>query len=321
MVAPIGIETKWNMGKTKQTIAQEIDTHGFSIVPGFLEDEDIGEDLLGFLNAAPKFADGVINGIPDGKMSGIRQKIKALIPDVASMAGLSICSDRFKYCAIRIQEAHGPAVVRRPFDMHRDPKVAPGGALNWHLDHFSYYLYGDHRNWLICYMPVIKPSSDLANLAIIPADVLKARDPELFRRVRGRGAMRFRCVELDTMEWFAMRFPGQGIETGDWFAIDDFDDSTMGWKIGIDLEHNKVVPRLEVHDLLIMRADVIHRTNDAGSNRISIRCDGIPLHARKVENLSGLIKLTAGLPFAGKKRQYNLRNWVRSEWKKRLGVD
>lgn len=308
------------MDKTKQAIADEIRSRGFSIVPSFLADEDVGEDLLAFLATAPKFADGVINGIPDGKMSGIRRKIEAFIPEIAGILGLSICDDRFSYCAIRIHETHGPSIVRRPFDLHRDPKVAPGGVLNWHLDHFSYYLYGDHRNWLICYMPVLKPSPDLANLAIIPADVLESRDPELSRRIRGRGAMRFRCVESDTMDWFAMRFPGQRIELGDWFAIDDFDDSTMGWKVGIDLEQCKIVPRLEVHDLLIMRADVIHRTNDAESDRISIRCDGMPLRAREIDALPGLLKLTASLPFVGKKRRYNLRNWVKGKWKERLGA-
>lgn len=305
------------MGKTKPVIAHELETHGFSVIPGFLSDDDLDERLLAFLARAPKFADGVINEIPDARMSQIRTKIEALVPEIAGMMGLAIRKDRFSYCAIRIQEARGDAMLRRPFDVHRDPKVAPGGVLNWHLDHFSYYLHGDHRNWLICYMPVVKPSPDLANLAIIPADVLESRDPDLARRIRGRGAMRFRRVEPDTAEWFAMRFPGQHVDAGDWFAIDDFDDSTMGWKIDIDLEQCKVVPRLQVHDLLIMRADVIHRTNDAGSDRISIRCDGMPLHSRAIDSLPGLVRLTASLPFIGRKRRYNLRNWVGNEWKKR----
>lgn len=308
------------MARTNHDIARDIAEKGYAVVPGFLSDSDVGDGLLQFLAGAPKFADGVINGIPDEEMSAIRAKIEAFIPEVAALAGLSISRDRFNYCAIRIQQAHGPAVVRRPFDPHRDPKVAPGGVLNWHLDHFSYYLYGDHRNWLICYMPVVKPSPELSNLAIIPADLLEAEDPALARRIRGRGAMRFRRVETDTMDWFRMRFPGQRFEVGDWFAIDDFDDASMGWKIVIDLERSKVVPALREHDLLLMRADVIHRTNDAGSDRISIRCDGMPLRARQIESLPGLVKLTAALPFLGRKRRYNLRNWVKDQWKKRFGA-
>jgi hypothetical protein len=167
-------------------------------------------------------------------------------------------------------------------------------------------------------MPVIKPSRELANLAVVPADVLERCDPDLAHRIRGRGAMRFRCVEADTADWFALRFPDERIQVGDWFAIDDFSDSTMGWKINADLEQCKVVPQLDELDLLIMRADVIHRTSDAGSDRISIRCDGMPRHARRIESLPGLIKLTASLPFVGRKRRYNLKNWAKDQWRKRF---
>lgn len=313
------IEREWNdVNKSQQAIADELKNQGYSVVPEFLSEQDVGHELLAFLADAPKFADGVINGIPSTAMAPVRSRIEMLVPAVASLLGLSIRDDRFNYCAIRIKQANGPAVVRRPFDLHRDPKVVPGGVLNWHLDHFSYYLHEDHANWLICYMPILKPSSDLANLALIPYDVLLALDPTLADRVRGRGAMRFRCVEADTFDWFALRFPGQEIAVGDWFAIDDYDDATMGWKIEINLEQHKVVPKLNARDLLIMRADVIHRTNDAGSDRISIRCDGIPQRSCGLENLFGLMKLTARLPFIGKKRRYNLHTWLRTEWSKRL---
>jgi hypothetical protein len=167
---------------------------------------------------------------------------------------------------------------------------------------------------LICYMPVVKPSKELANLAIIPRDILEALDPQLHTRIRGRGAMRFRCVEADTIGWFELRFPAERLQVGDWFAIDDYDDATMGWKIGFDLEQHKVVPELHEGDLLIMRADVIHRTNDAGTDRISIRCDALPLHAAKLNTRLGMLKLTLRYPFMGAKRRYNLKKWLARAW-------
>lgn len=299
-------------------IARELETQGYSVVRGFLSHDDVSPELLAFLTNAAKFSDGVINDIPNAEMLSIRRKIESLVPVVAAQLGLSVSHDRFKYCAIRINEAHNPPVLRRPFDMHRDPKVAPGGVLNWHLDHFSYFLYGDHENWLICYMPVMKPSREFTNLAIIPTSTLASVDADLQRRIQGRGAMRFRCVEEDTIEWFKLRFPGQEIKVGDWFAIDDYRDATMGWRINIDLERHKVVPELEQFDLLIMRADVIHRTNDAANNRISLRCDAMPLHSSNLETWAGLLKMTLRFPFLGRKRRYNLRNWLGNEWKKRL---
>lgn len=298
------------------TIASELATRGYSIVRGFLSSADIPSTLVAYLESADKFHDGVINEIPGPEMAGVQQKIRGLIPDVARELGLEIDPDRFGYCAIRIRKADEPPTLRRPFDLHRDPKIAPGGVLNWHLDHFSYYLHRDHANWLICYMPVAKPYRQLANLAILPYDVLDAHDPALRARTSGRGAMRFRCVETDTLAWFRLRFPTLAPQAGDWFAIDDDDDGTMGWKIDIDLEQHKVVPELEEGDLLIMRADVIHRTNDAGSDRISIRCDALPSNAARLETRWGLLGLTLRYPFMGAKRRYNLTKWLVQRWTK-----
>ena len=299
-------------------IFDSISWRGFVVVNNFLAKTDIHPGLVHFLLCADRFSDGVIQAIPNAQMSPIRQRIEDIIPGLAEELKLSISVSRFGNCAIRIDQSSSAPVLRKPFNFHQDPKVAPGGVLNWHLDHYSYYLNRDHTNWLICYIPILKPSRHLANLAIVPKDVVKQHDPHLHQQIEGRGAMRFRCAEADTLEWFAARFPGQPITIGDWFAIDDYDDATPGFKLNIDLEAHKVVPELEVGDLLIMRADVIHRTNDAGSDRISVRCDAIPLHAPRLDTWSGLIWLSLQYPFMGAKRKYNVGKWLRNEWAQRL---
>jgi len=299
-------------------IADDLRDQGYAVVRNFLSADDVPENLLTYLANAEKFHDGVIGDIPAQSMLPIRSRIENLLPAIAKMMGLSIDPDRFDYCAIRVKESHDTPTLRTPFDKNRDPKTAPGGALNWHLDHFSYYLFGDHTNWLICYLPVFKPRADAANLAILPGHVVKQLDPDLHRRIQGRGALRFRCVEADTLDWFKLRFPDQALNIGDWFAIDDFDDSTPGWKIKVDLEQHKVVPQLNTHDLLIMRADTIHSTNDAGCNRISVRCDAVPANLPRLDTLRGLIGLSLRYPFMGKKRQYNIGIFLRKQWRQRL---
>jgi hypothetical protein len=164
----------------------------------------------------------------------------------------------------------------------------------------------------------LKPHKKLANLAIVPRDVVELQDPNLHQKITGRGAMRFRCVEVDTFEWFQARFPEFAIQVGDWFAIDDYDDSSMGFKLQMDLEAHKVVPELEPFDLLIMQADLIHRTNDAESDRISVRCDTIPVKSAYLGTWIGLIFLTSQYPFMGSKRKYNLKKWIAREWRLRL---
>jgi hypothetical protein len=299
-------------------IAEALRHRGYVVVRNFLSDTEVPDSLLASLASAEKFHDGVVVDVPPEGMRHLKTRIEDTIPQVAELMGLSIAPDRFGYCAIRIKESHAAPTLRLPFDRNRDPKTAPGGALNWHLDHFSYFLYQDHQNFLICYVPVLKPEPGLANVAIVADDVVRRLDPHLHQRIQGRGALRFRCVEADTLEWFKLRFPDDAIAIGDWYAIDDMDDATPGWKIQIDLEKYKVVPQLQVRDLLIMRADVIHRTNDAGCDRMSVRCDAIPANARRLETLGGLLGMTLQYPFMGGKRRYNIKLWLKREWRKRL---
>lgn len=301
-----------------EIVSYQIAHHGFIVINNFIAQTEIHPNLNKYLANANCFSDGVIKSIPNTQMSSIRQRIKGVIPDLANALRLRIALNRFAYCAVRIDKSSSAPELKKPFNLHQDPKASPGGVLNWHLDHYSYYIYQDHINWLICYIPTHKPSRHFANLAIVPTDVVKQHDPYLHQKIKGRGAMRFRSAEADTLEWFEARFPGQPIKIGDWFAIDDYVDASPGFKLNIDLEAHKVVPELEAGDLLIMRADVIHRTNDAGSDRISVRCDAIPLNAPRLDTLLGLMWLSLQYPFMGAKRKYNVGKWLRNEWAQRL---
>ncbi|MBU3633156.1 hypothetical protein [Polynucleobacter sp. AP-Feld-500C-C5] len=304
------------MSKTS-IIAKQLQEKGFVVLSNFLDEDDISSDMSVWLEGAPKFKDGVVGSIPTNFMGKIQSKIANLIPGLAQNIGIEIDADIYIYSAIRLNRSQGEPALRLPFHYHLDPKIAPGGVLNWHLDHFSYYLGGDHTNYLICYLPVQKPDIHSCNLAIIPYDILKKLDSCTFMRVQHRGALRFRCVESDTMAWFQMRFPNELVEVGQWYAIDDFYPSP-GWKLDIDIEQHKVVPQLSVGDLLIMRADVIHRTEDAKTDRISIRCDAIPRNARWLYSWFSLFKMGLMLPFEYPKVRYNKKIWLKAVLANRL---
>jgi len=299
-------------------LSSQLQEKGFVVFESFLDKSDLSTQMLTHLESAPKFKDGVIGGIPAHFMGAIQSKIASLIPSLAHIIGIQIDAHSYRYSAIRINQAQGVAhQLRVPFDYHRDPKIAPGGMLNWHLDHFSYYLGGDHANYLICYLPIQKLDKFSCNLALIPYNTLKQLDPTTYARIHHRGALRFRCVEQDTKPWFEMRFPDLLIEVGQWYAIDDFYISP-GWKLEIDLEKHKVIPLLSEGDLLIMRADVIHRTEDAKADRISIRCDAIPKNIIRFNSWFSLIKMGLMLPFDLPKVRYNKKIWLRMAISSRL---
>ena len=108
-----------------------------------------------------------------------------------------------------------------------------------------------------------------------------------------------------------MRFK-KNTKIGNWYALDDYIDNINGWKLHLNLEKNKVVPKLDLYDLLIMRADVIHKTNDAATDRIAIRCDILPKDGKYEQSLIGFINICLKYFFETNKAKYNLRRYIKN---------
>ncbi len=293
-----------------ENCAQAIEEQGFAVIRKLVDAATFSPEFIEYLNATPKIFDGTIGAFDSPVIDTISSKLQEYLIPIASTLGLAVSTQHFGVCAIRIKKDMAPPRLQRPFSLHKDPKIAPGGALNWHLDHYSYFIHKDHTNWLICYLPVLKPERSISNVSIIPTNVLRERDPYTHEAIKGRGAMRFRKVEVDTLEWFEHRFQSHpGPRIGSWWAVDDYDDSSMGWELRLDLEECKQTPQLDVGDLLIMRADVIHRTEDSLSDRIAIRCDAIPPHAA-LPAAEIAKRLQSEINEMGTKRRYSVLRWL-----------
>ena len=293
------------------TISKNLENRGYFIVRNFLKDSDINKNFVKYINKKEKFVDGVIHGIDNIYYEKIGKKIKKISQNLFNK-DLLISEKKFCYASIRIKKSiNSQKKLIKPFDINKDPKVMPGGVLNWHIDHFTYYFHNDHKNYLICYMPVLKSNSKDSNVAIIPYNILKKKDFRTYKKIKNRGAVRFRKVERDTKEWFNLRF-SKKTKVNDWYALDDYNDFTQGWKMNIDLEKNKVVPKLKLNDLLIMKADVIHKTNDAKIDRIAIRCDILPKNSFYEQSIFGFVKICLRYFFQSKKTKYNLKRYIKN---------
>jgi hypothetical protein len=123
-------------------------------------------------------------------------------------------------------------------------------GLNWHQDSVSYYAYQNHHDYLNFYIPVVKPVRDKSNLCIVPFDVLEARSPEVCAKLRGRGATRF------------------VVGAGKTIIHDNAAGSVLG-KLPYELDELAVAPPLDRGDLLLLRGDVIHRTEDTDTRRVA----------------------------------------------------
>ena len=292
-------------------LQQGIDKDGFFVVRSFLDINSIEQDDVRELQINDRNHSGAIQQIPVNLRKFLTSLFRPLLTNFRKNLNLHLSSE-FAFCAIRVSKTDENRQLNIPFNYHTDPVVDNSGALNWHLDHYSYYLHKDYRNYLICYIPIVKSDPKLSNVAIVPKSVLRRKDPLSAKRISKRGACRFRQVEEDTIEWFNQRFPTETVQIGDWFAIDDFKDDSPGWKCEIDFEKDKTVPCLNAGDLLIMTADLIHKTNDAAIDRISIRCDLQPASLLRRVHVFWQVFLRLRLLFGSRKAAYNLKkiSWL-----------
>ncbi len=295
----------------EKLISTKLKSNGFFVIKNFLNKKDLDNNFLNYLKKKEKFVDGVIHGIDNKFYNKINSKIRKLASNLASKS-LEISNQKFCYFSIKIKKSNNknPKLIK-PFNVNKDPKVLPGGILNWHIDHYTYYFHKDHKNYLICYLPILKPSKNYSNVALIPYDILKKKDVKTYNRIKYRGAVRFRKVEKDTKPWFDLRFK-KNTKIGSWYAIDDYLDEVNGWKLNLNLEKNKIVPKLGLYDLLIMRADVIHKTNDAVTDRIAIRCDILPDKAKYEQSFTGFISICLKYYFETNKAKYNLKRYIKN---------
>jgi hypothetical protein len=143
--------------------------------------------------------------------------------------------------------------------------LIPGGAyfnnqlnnFKWHQDHEPFYSWQDMYNAINCWIPIIKDNSLQSGISIIPHDVFFEKYPDFFtRHIVGQGAKKF-----------------YKMDTGATIMFDDYHGSVS--RLPFDLDDLSLSPELTVGDLLIIRQDVVHRTQDTICDRValSIRCN------------------------------------------------
>ena len=120
----------------------------------------------------------------------------------------------------------------------------------WHQDHESYFIFQEHRHHLNFYIPIIKPNAAELNLCVVPFDRLQKKGPEFYSRLKGGGASRF--------------LPNGSQTT----VIDDETDGS--YRMPFDIAQLAVTPNLSAGDLLLLRGDTIHRTQDTNTPRVAI---------------------------------------------------
>ena len=135
--------------------------------------------------------------------------------------------------------------------------AAPFSQYGWHQD-FD-FLVQDLVNYLNLYIPIIKPSVEKTNLRLLPYDALKSRSKDAFRQLKsGEG----RTLEPN----------------GTTTLVHDIGSGTR-FELALDIEEIAVTPTLAAGDLLMVRGDIVHRTQDAETPRVSTSVRVVDSHS------------------------------------------
>jgi hypothetical protein len=118
----------------------------------------------------------------------------------------------------------------------------------WHQDHESYFLYQEHFHYLNFWIPIEKPDPERTNLCVLPFDALAARHPGA--ALVGNGAAH--------------------IATGGGRSTIYLDDRGGSVALDFDVSEIAVVPAVAAGDLVLLRGDVFHRTQDASTRRVAV---------------------------------------------------
>jgi len=125
-----------------------------------------------------------------------------------------------------------------------------GVSFAWHQDHESFYSIQNHYDYLNFYVPIVKPRRDKSNLSIVPFDVLEKESPETFREAARSGAARYRRIGSCRLAFL--------------------DDTGSVHRLRADLDRIAHTPLLDAGDLLLMRGDMIHQTQDTETERVAV---------------------------------------------------
>jgi len=210
---------------------KDLETRGFVLIPSFLPADEVESFRQDHANQP---AGGNENYSVRNASAAANVRLAARV----SEALLQVSAQT----NLRVDVPHGGAYFATG--------VRTGINFPWHQDHESFFILQNHYDYLNFYIPIVKPRADKSNLSIVPFDELEKASPRSFRALVRGGATRF-------VQMLGMR-------------LVILDDSGRIHRLGVDLDRIAQTPKLSAGDCLLLRGDVIHRTQDTETERVAI---------------------------------------------------
>jgi hypothetical protein len=219
----------------------ELDTRGFVVVRGFFTPDDCAVLRTDFEQGSPPAAyPHGFKLLGRGALAHANPKIEAMLAEIRARTALVVDTVNF----LTLSHYITTSLVERTSYFHQD----------FDLD---YKLTRDHINYLNFWVPVAKPDPAKSNVVVVPFDKLRARSQSAYDALVGSGGHRL-IPKAGTTEVF-----------GNYGGILDGGERPPVLVLDFDIEDVAETPSLALGDLLLMRGDLIHRTQDASTPRIA----------------------------------------------------
>jgi len=192
---------------------------------------------------------------------------------------LDIVRPKIECIANALSEQAG---IKTNFDGYHQSYYFASQLLNfsrWHQDAESYFAVQNHLDYLNFYVPVFKPVKEKTNVQVVPWERIEERSPDIVDKLRGQGGTIYVPRGAKTM-----------------VLVDEGLLATLPYDIH-ELGHT---PELGPGDLLLMRGDTIHRTQDVDTVRVALS-----LRLANPETPVCLKKLSSGGSMKTNKMAYN----------------
>lgn len=150
--------------------------------------------------------------------------------------------------------------------------------LYYHQDHESFYLLQQNYHYLNFWIPVSKPSPAHSGLIVVPMDKLAELIPDYMHKIINNGATSY--------------YPEGDITR----VVNDNDDSE--YVLPVNITTIQEIPELHEGDLLLMRGDLIHSTEDNLTNRTAI----------SIRYTNGSLPISRELFFSGGQKKQEILN-------------
>jgi len=208
----------------------QLDTKGYIVIPQFLNKEEV--ELL--------YNDYLHQGRSDNQNYSFKQVSDSVKP---------IIYKKIKELLVLIKEQTSLDV-----DL-----IVPGAdyinsdLINfpWHQDHESFYSLQQNSNYLNFYIPVFKKYANKSGLQIVPFTNIETYIPEYLPKIKGNGATRYDTSDVTC-------------------TLVNNDETGEEYTIPLNISRISIIPNLLAGDLLLLRGDMIHRTQDTTTSRISV---------------------------------------------------